>query len=80
MLKELLYWNIDDNFDRVSALGMVLILRMDMHKIKSHVGQQIKQKSRDPFFDKIMGKPVRIEDDGYKSKADFDEERGVFLI
>ena len=81
LIKELLYWNIDDNFDRVSALGMVLILRMDMHKIKAQVGRQIKEKSKDPFFDRLMGKPVRQDDDdGYISKAKFDDERGVFIL
>lgn len=29
ILKECIYWNPDDNFDRVSALGMLMIFRED---------------------------------------------------
>ena len=32
LLKEALYWNPDGNFDRVSALGMVMIARAELHK------------------------------------------------
>lgn len=33
LLSELIYWNADGNFDRVSALGMMLILKQDRAKI-----------------------------------------------
>lgn len=33
LLKEMIYWNKDGNFDRISALGMCLILREDRAKI-----------------------------------------------
>lgn len=31
-IKEAIQWNIDDNFDRVSAMGMVMILREEYHQ------------------------------------------------
>ena len=33
MCKEAIYWNIDGNFDRISALGMLMILREDRARI-----------------------------------------------
>ena len=34
LLKEYIYWNKDDNFDRISALGMLFILKEDYYKIR----------------------------------------------
>lgn len=55
LLQELSQWNIDGNFDRVSALGMLMLLRED--KMISYGGEPQKAKEvpssylgNDPFF------------------------------
>jgi hypothetical protein len=55
-LKETISWNEDSNFDRVSAMGMLMILREEYKKYKLQVNEQtlgnkIKNLSNDPFFD-----------------------------
>ena len=54
-LKESIAWNEDGNFDRVSAMGMLMILREEYKKYKLQVAQNMgKEKSislaNDPFF------------------------------
>ena len=34
--RELISWNPDDNFDRVSAMGMLMILRAEREKFEQH--------------------------------------------
>jgi len=55
-LEECIAWNSDGNFDRVSAMGMLFILREDKVKlsksVKSNYDKQIKKLSSDPFFEK----------------------------
>lgn len=54
-LKELLAWNPDDNFDRISAMGMVMILRADREKFEQHrFEEKVKTVLDDPWF-KRMG-------------------------
>jgi len=54
-LKEAIGWNEDGNFDRVSAMGMLMILREEYKKYKLQVsenmlGNKINNLSVDPFF------------------------------
>lgn len=56
LLKELIYWNKDANFDRVSALGLLLIYREDRAKFVEDINKPVKQVSDDPFFDRLYGK------------------------
>lgn len=54
-LKETIGWNPDGNFDRVSAMGMLMILREEYKKYKLQVadaamGQKVKNLSQDAFF------------------------------
>ena len=59
LLKELIYWNKDQNFDRVSCLGMLLIYREDRVKFIETVGKKTPNVSDDPFFDRMMNKDKR---------------------
>jgi hypothetical protein len=55
-LEECIAWNSDGNFDRVSAAGMLFILREDRVKrtnsAKANQEKQIKKLTNDPFFNK----------------------------
>jgi hypothetical protein len=56
LLKEVIAWNPDDNFDDVSALGMLMILREDRLVFKSRlVKKKILQVTNDNFFDRHVG-------------------------
>jgi hypothetical protein len=55
-LKEAVTWNEDGNFDRVSSMGMLMILREEYKKYKLQVkdnmtSANVKRLSNDPFFD-----------------------------
>ena len=51
LLKEVIGWNPDDNFDDVSALGMLMILREDRLNFKASINKaRAKQITDDPFF------------------------------
>jgi len=50
LLQELIYWNIDGNYDRVSSLGMLLILDKEMEKIEVEQESTIKINPSDNFF------------------------------
>lgn len=55
-IKEAIGWNEDGNFDRVSAMGMLMILREEYKKYKLQIqeesmGNKAKRLSHDPFFD-----------------------------
>jgi hypothetical protein len=53
LLKEIIAWNTDDNFDDVSALGMVMILREDRLQFKYKLNKATtKQIAQDNFFDR----------------------------
>jgi hypothetical protein len=56
LLKEAIYWNKDGNFDRISALGMLLIYREDRIKFIDDSSKPVKLINSDPFFDKMMDK------------------------
>lgn len=57
-LKEAINWNPDGNFDRVSAMGMLMILREDYHKYILHLKDENSGRTNgssladDPFFTK----------------------------
>lgn len=55
-LEECIAWNSDGNFDRVSAAGMLFILREDRFKrinsLKGNVDKTVKKLSNDSFFSK----------------------------
>lgn len=50
LLRELISWNIDGNFDRVSALGMLMILKEDRNKLVASMENKTKNLALDPFF------------------------------
>jgi ribosomal protein S13 len=41
LVEELIRWNPDGNFDRVSALGMLMILAQDKFKIEAKIEQNV---------------------------------------
>jgi len=50
-VKELIYWHPDINADRVSAMGMLMILREDMKRIEIRTSQsKVRDIFNDPFF------------------------------
>jgi len=53
-LKELISWNIEDNFDRVSALGMLLLYDETLYKPEQEVVKKVKTLIDDPYW-KEMG-------------------------
>ena len=53
-IKELIAWNPDDNFDRVSAMGMLMILRADREKFEQRKYEdKIKTVLDDPWFSRF---------------------------
>lgn len=59
-IEEAIKWNSDGNFDRISAAGMLFILREDRFKriesTKENEGKQISQLSNDSFFTRNYNK------------------------
>lgn len=50
-LKELIAWNPDGNFDRVSAMGMLMIYREDLRKVERRITEKkVKTLRDDPFW------------------------------
>jgi len=62
LLKELIYWNIDGNFDRVSALGMLFILKKDREKIQVELESTKKVVVPDNFFTRKFRKALTLPD------------------
>jgi hypothetical protein len=52
LIEELIGWNIDGNFDRVSAMGMLMILKQDRAKIEAELESSTKTLSNDPYWSK----------------------------
>jgi hypothetical protein len=50
LLRELISWNIDGNFDRVSALGMLMLLKEDRVKLVASVETNNRTLAVDSFF------------------------------
>jgi len=61
LLKELIYWGPDGNFDRVSALGMLMLLKQDYIKMEVELEEKIKTVSTDPFWDRNFSRPNRLK-------------------
>jgi len=56
LLKEIIAWNPDDNFDDISALLLVMIYREDKLQLKSHLREkQISRIVNDDFFNRHTG-------------------------
>ena len=61
LLQELSQWNVDGNFDRVSAMGMLMLLREDILRLSGPEGVDTKREERDDdlandeFFTKNFG-------------------------
>lgn len=58
-IKEAIAWNEDDNFDRISAMSMVMILRAD--RLKNEINRtetKIKNIYSDPWFKRSFGNPT----------------------
>jgi len=64
-LEECIAWNSDGNFDRVSAMGMLMILREDRFKrtqsAKKNENVEIKTLSSDSFFTKNYKKQTTVQ-------------------
>jgi hypothetical protein len=55
-LKELLSWDPDGNYDRISAMGMLMILRADREKYEQHKYEdKVKTVLDDPWFKRAGG-------------------------
>lgn len=55
-VKELIAWNPDDNFDRVSAMGMLMILRADREKFEQRKYEdKVQTVLDDPWFNRFGG-------------------------
>jgi len=52
LIKELMYWNKDGNFDRVSALGMLMILKQERAKVIVDKEKKVKTLSEDSFWNR----------------------------
>jgi hypothetical protein len=69
LLKEIIAWNSDDNFDDVSALIMLMIYREDRLQFKNYVSEKrVKAVTTDPFFDRHIGH----ENKGYSNRTIMD--------
>lgn len=61
LLQEMSQWNVDGNFDRVSAMGMLMLLREDILRLSGPEGVDTKREERDDdlandeFFTKNFG-------------------------
>jgi hypothetical protein len=57
LIEELIAWHTDGNFDRVSALGMLMIYREDIYKIltKPEVNEEELSKRNSFFFKQFQG-------------------------
>lgn len=64
LLKEMQLWNIDGNFDRISALGMLMLLKNERAKLNLQQESTIRELSEDPFWTKHFKK-------GYKKQTNF---------
>ncbi len=55
-LKECASWNSDGNFDRVSAMGAVMLYDLELGNIQiNKTTEQIKTRANDRYFDKFYG-------------------------
>ena len=56
LLKEIIGWNPNDNYDDISALLLLMIYREDRLQYKTHMHEErVKAVTSDPFFDRHVG-------------------------
>jgi hypothetical protein len=56
LLKEIIAWNSNDNFDDISALVMLMIFREDRLQYKRHMREKrVEAVTSDPFFSRHVG-------------------------
>ena len=55
LIQEAIAWNPDGNFDRISAMGMLMILKQDRQKVLETRRNKIQTKASDPFFSRHTG-------------------------
>lgn len=69
LLKEIIGWNPEDNFDDISALGMLMILREDRLQFKEKINKhKIKTVASDDFFSRHIQEGQK----GYSNKKIMD--------
>jgi len=56
LIQESIAWNPEGNFDRISAIGMLMILREDRAKLEVSLIENKKGVGEDPFFNKHFNK------------------------
>ena len=56
LINEAIAWNIEGNFDRISAMGMLMILREDRAKFEVQLDQKMSIVANDKFFNKHFSK------------------------
>ena len=66
ILRETISYNQHDNFDDISALGMLMIYREDLMIVKVNREERKKSISDDPFFKRHYAKNQRGNSVGYK--------------
>jgi hypothetical protein len=58
LIKEAMYWNNEDNFDRISGIGMLMILRADRRRLIEYIRSNMnKEDKKEDFFSKHYNKP-----------------------
>lgn len=82
-LKEAIAYNDDGNFDRVSAMGMLMILREEYRKYKYNLDEKsTSNKSvEDPFFTKNWDSKMGLQEDIFENTTDnlgFNSGNGTF--
>jgi hypothetical protein len=56
LLKEIIAWNPNDNFDDISALLLLMIYREDRLQYRHHMQEKkAKAVTSDPFFERHVG-------------------------
>jgi len=72
LLQELIEWNVDDNFDRVSALGMLVIYLEELLGIQVERPKERRGKKKGDEWDEIMGFVDEDELDIIENNDDYD--------
>lgn len=69
LLKEIIAWNPNDNFDDISALLLLMIFREDRLQYKQHMHEKkVESITHDPFFNRHVGTGTN----GYSNKTIMD--------
>ena len=69
LLKEIIAWNPNDNFDDISALLLLMIYREDRLQYKRHMHEKkVESITSDPFFERHVG----VGTNSYSNKSIMD--------